>query len=73
MFLNLYLLKSLYKEHLENEKGALIPMQHFVIHFIIHSWICVILLSTTLSSDSGNLKITNLDRLIFTKNGEFTI
>ena len=24
-------------------------MQHFVIHFIIHSWICVILLSTTLS------------------------
>ena len=23
MFLNLYLLKSLYKEHLENEKGAL--------------------------------------------------
>lgn len=23
--------------------------------------------------DSGNLKITNLDRLIFTKNGEFTI
>ena len=27
MFLNLYLLKSLYKEHLENEKGALIPMQ----------------------------------------------
>ena len=26
-----------------------------------------------LASDSGNLKITNLDRLIFTKNGEFTI
>ena len=25
------------------------------------------------SNDSGNLKITNLDRLIFTKNGEFTI
>ena len=25
------------------------------------------------TSDSGNLKITNLDRLIFTKNGEFTI
>ena len=24
-------------------------------------------------SDSGNLKITNLDRLVFTKNGEFTI
>lgn len=24
-------------------------------------------------NDSGNLKITNLDRLIFTKNGEFTI
>ena len=23
--------------------------------------------------DSGNLKITNLDRLFFTKNGEFTI
>ena len=23
--------------------------------------------------DSGNLKITNLDRLIFTKNGELTI
>ena len=23
--------------------------------------------------DSGNLKITNLDRLIFTKNGEITI
>ena len=26
-----------------------------------------------LDNDSGNLKITNLDRLIFTKNGEFTI
>ena len=26
-----------------------------------------------LMNDSGNLKITNLDRLIFTKNGEFTI
>lgn len=26
-----------------------------------------------MKSDSGNLKITNLDRLIFTKNGEFTI
>ena len=25
------------------------------------------------TGDSGNLKITNLDRLIFTKNGEFTI
>ena len=24
-------------------------------------------------NDSGSLKITNLDRLIFTKNGEFTI
>ena len=24
-------------------------------------------------ADSGNLKITNLDRLIFTKNGELTI
>lgn len=23
--------------------------------------------------DSGNLKITNLDRLVFTKNGEFMI
>ena len=27
----------------------------------------------TAFNDSGNLKITNLDRLIFTKNGEFTI
>ena len=26
-----------------------------------------------LTDDSGNLKITNLDRLIFTKNGELTI
>ena len=26
-----------------------------------------------IQDDSGNLKITNLDRLIFTKNGEFTI
>ena len=24
-------------------------MQHFIMHFIIHSWICVTLLSTTLS------------------------
>ncbi len=24
-------------------------MQHFIVHFIIHSWICVTLLSTTLS------------------------
>ena len=29
--------------------------------------------SFVLYIDSGNLKITNLDRLIFTKNGEFTI
>ena len=28
---------------------------------------------TKKNCDSGNLKITNLDRLIFTKNGEFTI
>ena len=31
MFLNLYLLKPLYKEHLENEKGALIQMDISVI------------------------------------------
>lgn len=30
-------------------------------------------LSEDKQDDSGNLKITNLDRLIFTKNGEFTI
>ena len=30
-------------------------------------------LHITQPTDSGNLKITNLDRLIFTKNGEFTI
>ena len=29
--------------------------------------------SFDVASDSGNLKITNLDRLFFTKNGEFTI
>lgn len=29
--------------------------------------------NSKLKDDSGNLKITNLDRLIFTKNGEFTI
>ena len=29
--------------------------------------------SPVIEIDSGNLKITNLDRLIFTKNGEFTI
>ena len=34
MFLNLYLLESLYKEHLENEKGALIPMDRLVIFTI---------------------------------------
>ena len=35
----------------------------------------LLLLSDTIkqSCDSGNLKITNLDRLIFTKNGELTI
>jgi len=32
VLLNLYLLKSLYKEHLENEKGALIPMERIVIN-----------------------------------------
>ena len=31
MFLNLYLLKSLYKEHLENEKGALIQMDILIV------------------------------------------
>ena len=46
MFLNLYLLKSLYKEHLENEKGALIPMDGIVAFIVgtligvaIHSYI----------------------------------
>ena len=46
MLLNLYLLKSLYKEHLENEKGALIPMDSivfftvgFLIGVAIHSYI----------------------------------
>lgn len=68
MFLNLYLLKSLYKEHLENEKGALIPMQHFVIHFIIHSWICVILLSTTLSRVKKSSNVFNVIKL---RNGIF--
>lgn len=31
MLLNLYLLKSLYKEHLENEKGALIQMDILIV------------------------------------------
>ena len=46
MLLNLYLLKSLYKEHLENEKGALILMDGIVafivgllIGVVIHSYI----------------------------------
>ena len=46
MFLNSYLLKSLYKEHLENEKGALIPMDGIgafivgtLIGVVIHSYI----------------------------------
>lgn len=46
MFLNLYLLKSLYKEHLENEKGALIAMDGIVAFIVgtligvaIHSYI----------------------------------
>ena len=46
MFLNLYLLKSLYKGHLENEKGSLIPMNSivfftvgFLIGVAIHSYI----------------------------------
>ena len=49
MFLNLYLLKSLYKEHLENEKGALIPMdsiEYFIVGLLIgiaiHSYISYI-------------------------------
>lgn len=46
MLLNLYLLKSLYKEHLENEKGALILMDGIVAFIVgtligiaIHSYI----------------------------------
>ena len=46
MFLNLYLLKLLYKEHLENEKGALIQMDGIVAFIVgtligvaIHSYI----------------------------------
>ena len=46
MFLNLCLLKSLYKEHLENEKGALILMDGIVAFIVgtligvaIHSYI----------------------------------
>ena len=33
----------------------------------------VLILYSIYTHDSGSLKITNLDRLIFTKNGEFTI
>ena len=37
-------------------------------------YVCVLIdQQTGRPIDSGNLKITNLDRLIFTKNGEFTI
>lgn len=46
MFLDLYLLKLLYKEHLENEKGALIQMDGIVAFIVgtligvaIHSYI----------------------------------
>ena len=46
MLLNLYLLKSLYKEYLENEKGALILMDGIVAFIVgtligvaIHSYI----------------------------------
>ena len=46
MFLNLYLLESLYKEYIKNEKGALIPMdsiEYFIVGVLIgiaiHSYI----------------------------------
>ena len=46
MFLNLYLLESLYKEYIKNEKGALIPMdniEYFIVGLLIgiaiHSYI----------------------------------
>ena len=46
MFLNLYLLESLYKEYIKNEKGALIPMDGIVAFIVgtligvaIHSYI----------------------------------
>ena len=41
-----------------------------VLSIIITFYICI---NLVIVIDSGNLKITNLDRLIFTKNGEFTI
>ena len=42
-------------------------------HHIVHNHQNALLICRFLDADSGNLKITNLDRLIFTKNGEFTI
>ena len=46
MFLNLYLLKSLYKEHLENEKGALILMDG-IVAFIVGTLIGIAIHSYT--------------------------
>ena len=46
MLLNLYLLKSLYKEHLENEKGALILMDG-IVAFIVGTLIGIAIHSYT--------------------------
>ena len=43
------------------------------IYLYIDVAMSILALVELLKIDSGNLKITNLDRLIFTKNGEFTI
>ena len=51
---------------------------HYYYQFLGLAYICIAISNICLylfelKDDSGNLKITNLDRLIFTKNGELTI
>ena len=59
MLLNLYLLKSLYKEHLENGKGALIPMdsKFIKIFYFVELTITMTLLLCLLFSSSAYEKI----------------
>lgn len=60
------------------QKGYCHSSLHFVFIFVsthlitLRHFSCCLAIAY-LPDDSGNLKITNLDRLIFTKNGEFTI
>lgn len=63
-------------DHLINDKGLIVNNYDNALSILKHEnyyRLSGYMIDFLDKNDSGNLKITNLDRLIFTKNGEFTI